>query len=125
MTEIVLAAPDIPPVPDVGPIVHDHPNSRQYVWIALILGIVTAVEVGLYYTPLSGLPLVSILMALAVVKFAMVAAYFMHLRFDSRLLRRVFLAGLAVFVLAVRIVTRPRFCSTAAMVFAFSITCFW
>ena len=95
MTETVLTAPDTPPDPtaEAGPIGHDHPNSTQYVRIALILGAVTAVEVGLYYTPLSGLPLVSILMGLAVIKFGMVAAYFMHLRFDSRLLRRVFLAG--------------------------------
>ena len=93
MTETVLTAPDTPRVPEVSPIGHDHPDSAHYVWIALILGAVTAVEVGLYYTPLSGLPLVSILMGLAVVKFGMVAAYFMHLRFDSRLLRRVFMTG--------------------------------
>jgi cytochrome c oxidase subunit IV len=107
MTETVLAAADTPPVPDVSPIGHDQPDSRQYVWIALILGAVTAVEVGLYYTPLSGLPLVAILMGLAVIKFGMVAAYFMHLRFDSRLLRRVFLAGviLAGFLYSLVLIT--------------------
>ena len=107
MTETVLRAPETAPGPEVNPIGHGHPNSTQYVWIAVILGAVTAVEVGLYYTPLSGLPLVSLLLGLAVIKFGMVAAYFMHLKFDARLLRRVFLTGiiLACVVYAIALFT--------------------
>ncbi len=94
--ETILTAPDTLPDPELGRVEDGHPNSAHYVWIAVILAAVTAVEVALYYTPLSGLPLVSVLMGLAVIKFGMVVAYFMHLRFDSRLLRRVFLTGVVL-----------------------------
>ncbi|MGH9150765.1 MAG: cytochrome C oxidase subunit IV family protein [Acidimicrobiales bacterium] len=73
-----------------------HPSDAQYVKIALILAVVTAVEVGLYYTDLGVNVTNGMLMVLAIVKFAMVAAYFMHLRFDSHILRRLFLTGLVL-----------------------------
>jgi cytochrome c oxidase subunit IV len=84
-----------------------HPEPRTYVVVAVILAVVTAVEVGLYYTSLSGLLLVCPLVGLAFVKFGMVAAYFMHLRFDGRLLRRLFVTGiiLALSVYTVALVT--------------------
>jgi cytochrome c oxidase subunit 4 len=75
-----------------------HPTEAFYVKVALILAVVTGIEVGLYYTSFSEVATNSILLALAVIKFVMVAAYFMHLRFDNRVLRRLFIAG---FVLAV------------------------
>ncbi|MDQ3947330.1 MAG: cytochrome C oxidase subunit IV family protein [Actinomycetota bacterium] len=84
-----------PPVPGVD-VEHAHPGPRKYVEVAMILAVITAVEVGLYYTTLSGLLLVSLLLGLAFVKFAMVAAYFMHLKFDGRLLRRLFVTGIVV-----------------------------
>jgi cytochrome c oxidase subunit 4 len=71
-----------------------HPDPRTYIVVAVVLAVVTGIEVGLYYTALSGLPLVSLLVGLAAIKFGMVAAYFMHLRFDGRLLRRLFLTGI-------------------------------
>jgi cytochrome c oxidase subunit 4 len=73
-----------------------HPGPPIYVGVAVILAIVTAAEVGLYYTALSGLPLVSLLLGLAFIKFGMVAAYFMHLKFDGRLLRRLFVTGIVL-----------------------------
>lgn len=75
---------------------HAHPGPRKYVGVAVILAVITAVEVSLYYTALSGLLLVSLLVGLAFVKFGMVAAYFMHLKFDGRLLRRLFATGLVL-----------------------------
>ena len=85
----------------------EHPPAKQYVQVAIALAAVTAVEVGLYYTDLDGYWLVAILMVLAFVKFAMVAAYFMHLKFDSILLRRFFVTGiiLAICVFAVYLFT--------------------
>ena len=49
-------------------------------------------------------------MVLALIKFAMVAAYFMHLKFDSPLLRRLFITGivLAGVVYTVALVTLRR-----------------
>ncbi len=86
---------------------HAHPGARRYVEVAAILAAVTAVEVGLYYTSLSGILLVSILVGLAAIKFGMVAAYFMHLKFDGLLLRRLFVTGiiLAFSIFTIALVT--------------------
>ena len=75
-----------------------HPSEAQYVKIALILALVTAVEVGLYYTKFDQQATNAVLIVLAAIKFVMVAGYFMHLKFDNRVLRRLFVGG---FVLAV------------------------
>jgi cytochrome c oxidase subunit 4 len=75
-----------------------HPTEALYVKIALILAVATAVEVGLYYTKLNQGITNLFLLVLAGFKFVMVAAYFMHLKFDNPVLRRLFTTG---FVLAV------------------------
>jgi cytochrome c oxidase subunit 4 len=73
-----------------------HPSPRKYVAIAVILAIVTAVEVAIYYIPaLFGL-IVPLLLAFAVIKFIFVALYFMHLKFDSKVFRRFFLIGIVL-----------------------------
>lgn len=60
-----------------------HPN---YLGIfAGLLGL-TVVEVVIAYQPLSRLPKVTALLALAVTKALLVALYYMHLKFDKRLL---------------------------------------
>jgi cytochrome c oxidase subunit 4 len=74
-----------------------HPTEAQYIKIALILAVITAAEVGLYYTKLQQQATNAALLVLAAIKFTMVAAYFMHLKFDNRILRRLFVTG---FVLA-------------------------
>jgi cytochrome c oxidase subunit 4 len=71
-----------------------HPSDGLYIRVALILAVVTAIEVGLYYTDFGVDVTNGMLIVLAVVKFVMVAAYFMHLKFDQRVLRRLFLTGL-------------------------------
>jgi cytochrome c oxidase subunit 4 len=73
---------------------HAHPSPAKYVMIALILAIVTGIEVGLYYIDMPDKLFVAILLGLAFIKFSMVAAYFMHLKFDGRLLRRLFITGI-------------------------------
>ena len=77
---------------------HEHPGEGLYIRIALILAVLTAIEVGLYYTDFGEKITNGMLLVLAGGKFVLVAAYFMHLKFDSRLLRRLFATG---FVLAV------------------------
>lgn len=67
---------------------HAHPSQATYVKIAAMLAIITAIEVAIYYIPFvhdSGL-LVPILVGLSLVKFVVVVAYFMHLKFDAKLL---------------------------------------
>ncbi|MGI8794583.1 MAG: cytochrome C oxidase subunit IV family protein [Acidimicrobiales bacterium] len=79
---------------------HDHPSDGQYIKIAVILAIVTALEVGLYYKSLPGASNNVALLVLALLKFVVVVGYFMHLKFDNQILRRVFAFG---FVLALLI----------------------
>ena len=73
---------------------HAHPSPVKYVGIALLLGIITALEVWLYYINMPEGLLVAFLMTLAILKFSLVAAFFMHLKFDSPMLRRVFVTGI-------------------------------
>jgi cytochrome c oxidase subunit 4 len=75
---------------------HGHPTTVQYVGIAMLLAVVTGIEVGIYYIEMSDYLLVAVLLGLAFIKFSTVAAYFMHLKFDSRLLRRLFITGIAL-----------------------------
>lgn len=86
---------------------HVHPGPAEYIKIAMILAAVTAAEVVVYY--LSGFKsiLVPVLLAMAFVKFVMVALYFMHLKFDTHLFRRVLVMGitLALIVFSVSLVS--------------------
>ncbi|MFP5351384.1 MAG: cytochrome C oxidase subunit IV family protein [Actinomycetota bacterium] len=75
---------------------HDHPSPRKYVWVAVILAIITALEVGIYYIPGIDAFLIPGLVVFAVLKFVMVAMYFMHLKFDSKLFRRFFVTGIVL-----------------------------
>ena len=82
-----------------------HPGPGEYIKIAAILAVVTAVEVGAYYV--TGIPngiLSASLLIMMIIKFALVGLWFMHLRFDNRLFRRLFVTGiilaLAVYTIA-------------------------
>ena len=81
---------------------HEHPSDGTYILIAFALAVVTAVEVGIYYLKSSGVTSL-VLLALMMLKFVVVVGYFMHLKFDSPVLRRLFTAGLvlAVFIYSV------------------------
>ena len=84
---------------------HAHPGVWEYVKIALVLAVVTGAEVALYYVPgLGDVPTVAALMVLMVIKFALVVLWFMHLRFDSRLFRRLFVAGVVLAILIYAVV---------------------
>ncbi len=72
-----------------------HPSDATYVKVALFLALITAVEVGLYYFELGEFNNAALII-LSTIKFVMVALFFMHLRFDSRLYRFMFAAGLVV-----------------------------
>jgi cytochrome c oxidase subunit 4 len=73
---------------------HHHPSPAKYVGIAILLAVITGLEVVLYYINMPQALLVSFLMVLALMKFTLVAAFFMHLKFDSPMLRRVFVTGI-------------------------------
>lgn len=71
---------------------HAHPTELVYIVVALVLAALTAIEVGLYYIK-GGLTYIPLLF-LMLLKFIIVAGFFMHLRFDSPLFRRLFVMGL-------------------------------
>lgn len=76
-----------------------HPGVAQYVEIAIFLAVFTALEVALYEGMRRGLIAwigVTGLLVVTALKFALVVLWFMHLRFDHALFRRVFLVGIVL-----------------------------
>jgi cytochrome c oxidase subunit 4 len=82
-----------------------HPSDWTYVKIALILGVLTGLEVFTYFESVVdwGPFLMPALLVLMAIKFYLIAAYFMHLKFDPKALRRMFAGGL-VLAIAVYVV---------------------
>lgn len=77
---------------------HEHPSPRKYIQIAIILTIITLVEVAIYYIDWmhdSGV-LVPALFVLSIAKFLTVIGYYMHLKFDAPIFRYMFIAALIV-----------------------------
>ena len=73
-----------------------HSSVGFYWTIAGILGVITAIEVAIFYIDALEPALAPILLTLSAVKFAMVVMFFMHLKFDSRVFTIVFLTGLSI-----------------------------
>jgi len=73
-----------------------HASNRTYVLIAAVLAVITAVEVMVFYIEALKPLLVPILLTLSAAKFFLVVSFFMHLKYDSRMLRGVFVGALAV-----------------------------
>jgi cytochrome c oxidase subunit 4 len=72
-----------------------HPSPKEYVRIGVILGVLTALEIAASYAGVTGSILIPTLFFLAVVKFALVVLWFMHLKFDDRRYARFFVMGLS------------------------------
>jgi cytochrome c oxidase subunit 4 len=78
-----------------------HASVKTYVLVGIILTIITAVEVAVFYIPGLARVVVPILVVLSAGKFAIVVLFYMHLKFDSPLFSRVFFAPLFLAVLVV------------------------
>lgn len=72
---------------------HHGPSDATFVKIALGLAVITAFEVWLSYADL-GAFFIPLLIISMLIKFFVVVLYFMHLRFDNPLFRRMFWMGL-------------------------------
>jgi cytochrome c oxidase subunit 4 len=72
-----------------------HPSAKEYVRIGVILAVLTALEVAVAYTDVPHSILIPTLFFLAIVKFALVVLWFMHLKFDDRRFARFFVMGLS------------------------------
>ena len=87
------AEPQLPMLPGE---VRPHPTPQRYVMIAAILVVATAAEVGLYYLE-GDVPdglIIAFLLMFAVIKFVLVASWYMHLRTDKPIFRRFFVLGI-------------------------------
>ncbi|PYN81438.1 MAG: cytochrome C oxidase subunit IV [Candidatus Rokuibacteriota bacterium] len=74
----------------------EHATVGTYVRVALVLTVVTAFEVGVIYVRQLALIIVPLLLAMSAAKFALVALFFMHLRYDSRVLTLLFVGPLII-----------------------------
>ena len=75
----------------------EHPTWKQYKWVAFWLTLITAVEVWVYYTPFKDSSLFApALLIMSAVKFAIVVFYYMHLKYDNALFKRLFAIGLGI-----------------------------
>jgi len=72
-----------------------HPSPKEYVRIGVILAVLTALEVAASYSGVSGSVMIPTLFVLALIKFALVVLWFMHLKFDDRRYARFFVMGLS------------------------------
>ncbi len=87
----------------------DHPTPKKYVQIAIVLGILTAIEIVLYYTEdIVGVFTDPILIILAVGKFIIVVGWFMHLRFENKMVNRFFTGGMILALVLFAIVMIER-----------------
>jgi cytochrome c oxidase subunit 4 len=83
--------------------VHGHPTWATYKWVALILTVITIVEVWVYYIPafVASRLFVPSLLIMSGVKFLIVVLFYMHLKYDHRLFRALFTGPLLVAMLTI------------------------
>ena len=86
--------------------VHPHPSPFRYVMIAVVLVAVTGIEVAVSYTE-GDIPdglIVTLLLGMAIIKFACVAAWYMHLQTDKPIFRRFFVLGIVAAIILYMVV---------------------
>ena len=87
-----------------------HPTTKRYVIIALLLFIITGVEFVIILPPsMQGTAIaLAPLIILSLVKFYIVIMFYMHLRFENKLINRFFTGGmiLALFLFSIVMIER-------------------
>jgi cytochrome c oxidase subunit IV len=81
--------------------IKEHPDPLQYVLVAVVLVVITALEIGVSYLEGSipnGL-IITLLLVMAFVKFFLVASWYMHLRTDKPIFRNFFVLGIVAAIL--------------------------
>ncbi len=76
----------------------EHPTWSTYWKVAVILTVITAVEVSAYYIPAweNSWIYVPSMLIMSAVKFFIVVMYYMHLKYDHKLFRSLFTGPLIV-----------------------------
>jgi cytochrome c oxidase subunit IV len=85
---------------------HKHPNYMAIFWM---LAVLTVIEIGVVFLPFGKLVNGSLLTALAVGKAALVAMYFMHLKFETRTLGLIAITPLVIATLLVFVILPDSF----------------
>jgi cytochrome c oxidase subunit IV len=90
---------------------HSHPTWQLYVGIAVILFVLTALEVGAYEIAERGVGgafgafvsgmVVEILLVLSAAKFALVAMFYMHLKQDSKIFSALFVFPILIAIVVI------------------------
>lgn len=75
---------------------HDESKFQIYVQIAMLLAVITGIEIVIVYIPFVKWILVTALVVLSAVKFMFVIFYFMHLRWDKVFCTILFFIGLVL-----------------------------
>ena len=79
-----------------GPQEVSHPKPLTYVAVAMTLAIITAIEVGIFYITGLGHGIIPVLVVLSAGKFALVAMFYMHLKYDAPLFTYFFVGGMVL-----------------------------
>ena len=85
---------------------HKHPNYMAIFWW---LAILTVVELAVVFAPFAKFTIGVLLCSLALAKAAMVAAYFMHLKFETKTLTWIAFTPLAIAILLIFILMPDSF----------------
>jgi len=86
----------------------EHASVGTYLTIALVLTVITALEVGVIYVRRLTPIVVPLLLGMSIAKFSLVVLFFMHLRYDRRALAILFAGPLLIAVgLAIALMTFP------------------
>lgn len=75
---------------------HDVSKFQIYVQIAMLLAVITGVEIAIVYFPWAKWVLITSLIVLSAVKFLFVIFYFMHLRWDKPFCTILFFIGMII-----------------------------
>jgi cytochrome c oxidase subunit 4 len=75
---------------------HSEGKFHIFVQIAMLLAVITGIEIVLIYLPLSKWLVISSLIVLSTVKFMFVIFYFMHLKWDKLFCTILFFIGLVL-----------------------------
>ena len=77
---------------------HHHPGPGTYIKIGVILTVITALEVWAYYIPsfVASRAFVPSLLIMSAIKFAIVVMFYMHLKYDHKLVRALFTGPLLI-----------------------------
>ena len=79
-----------------------HATVKTYIFVAIVLGLITAIEVATLYIP--NIPngfLVGSLLIMSAIKFVLVVGFFMHLKYDHNIMRSFFIGPLILAILII------------------------